>query len=292
APMRALVEVVVDWQRTGIPDVITEAQALELWAAYLPRRDAARISAGDHVEAQALIAAARRDASTPVPGTAASLITRNGTLLRAEDLLVHERATRGGDIQPAVWNAAMEQALASLDTAPASVNVVSYYAWLSGNQEVARRGWQATAQAGDPTGQSNLGLLVARLDPPELDEARHWLTLAAEANHAGAQNNLGILLLTQWDPPELTEARARYAAAARAGNANAQTNLGTLLATRWDPPELEEARRWYTVAAEAGHTGAQFSLGFLLATVWDPPELGEARRWYTAAAEAGDTDAQ
>ncbi|KAB7739154.1 hypothetical protein GA707_20540, partial [Nostocoides sp. F2B08] len=41
APMRALVEVVVDWQRTGIPDVITEAQALELWAAYLPRRDAA-----------------------------------------------------------------------------------------------------------------------------------------------------------------------------------------------------------------------------------------------------------
>ena len=51
---------------------------------------------------------------------------------------------------------------------------------------------------------NNLGvLLAAQLDPPDLDEARHWYEQAAAAGHTGAMNNLGYLLAAQLDPPDL-----------------------------------------------------------------------------------------
>jgi TPR repeat protein len=42
-----------------------------------------------------------------------------------------------------------------------------------------------------PQGPLNLGVLLAtRLDPPELDQARHWWTRAAQAGHPDALDRL------------------------------------------------------------------------------------------------------
>ncbi len=38
-----------------------------------------------------------------------------------------------------------------------------------------------------------MGVLLARWDPPELEQAGRWYTAAAEAGHTDAQFNLGRL---------------------------------------------------------------------------------------------------
>lgn len=293
APLRALVEVVVDWQRTGMPSPIPEHVCLALWPNYLPLRAAATMRERNLEGVKRLLNKARKEACKPIRGTAASLLTAAGPGLWAEDLLVHARTTQGHDIHATVWDAAIDHALGAVDAAPDVVNLIGANAAMSGEYEVARKAWEPAAENGYHVAQGNLGLLLAtRLVPPELHEARRWYTAAAEAGDAFAQVNLGILLANEWDPRELDEARRWYTAAAEAGDPAAQNILGLFLETQWDPPELDEARGWYTAAAVAGHIRAQNSLALLLATKGPPSELDEARRWFTAAAEAGDADAQ
>src|SRR3954468_3612139 len=50
--------------------------------------------------------------------------------------------------------------------------------------------------------------------PPQPQEARRWLTAAAEAGHSDAQERLGVLLKTQ-APPQPAEARRWLTAAAQ-----------------------------------------------------------------------------
>jgi TPR repeat protein len=327
APMRALVEAVVDWQRTGVPGPMPQHQVLSLWLSYLPLRKATTIGGTATKQVESRLAKARKEACTPIRGTATALLTLTGDAgLLAEDLVTNQRTSEGLDIRPAVWAAALEHAL---DTDRDLVRLIGYNALhTSGRLDVARQAWQAAAERGDHLAQHNLGLLLAteleppefdggrrwltaaaaagvaraqynlgvllsaRVDPPELEEARRWFTAAAEAGHSDAQNNLGILLSDRLDPPEDGEARRWFSAAAEAGHSGAQSNLGVLLSSRLDPPEFDEARHWFTQAAESGHTDAQYNLGLMLEDQLDPPDYDEARRWYTAAAEAGHTDAQ
>jgi TPR repeat protein len=67
-------------------------------------------------------------------------------------------------------------------------------------------------------------------------------------------------VLATLDPPEVAEARAWLTRAAEAGSTRAKYDLGVLLATRLDPPELAMARTWLAKAAEAGHAGARDAL--------------------------------
>ncbi len=57
---------------------------------------------------------------------------------------------------------------------------------------------------------------------------------------------------TELDRPDLDEARRWLTAAAEGGDPFAQYNLGQPLATLLDPAELGQARRWLKAAAEAG----------------------------------------
>jgi TPR repeat protein len=56
---------------------------------------------------------------------------------------------------------------------------------------------------------------------------------------------------TGWTP-DINQARHLYTVAAEAGHTDAQLNLALLLATRLEPPEIGEARRWFAAAVQAG----------------------------------------
>jgi TPR repeat protein len=71
----------------------------------------------------------------------------------------------------------------------------------------------------------NLGWLLANLDPPDLDAARHWYEQAAVAGHPDAMVNLGVLLAKHLDPPDLDAARHWYEQLVAAGDPHAQTIL-------------------------------------------------------------------
>ncbi len=290
---RGLVDLVVDWRRTGVPEPLSPERARALWPAYLPRRDAATLTRSPGGPAALeQFAVARRDACTPIPGTTAALLTLTGDGMLVEDLLLTTRTRDAEPIPRPVWEAALEVGLWNRDDRPELLPLLGFNTATAGEYELARRAWEPAAQAGHTRSQYNLGVLLATLiEPSDLVAARRWFTTAAEAGDTRSQYNLGVLLVTRLDPPDVGEARRWFTDAAGAGHIGAQYNLAMLLATRLDPPEVGEARRWFTAAAEAGHTHAQYNLGVLLAEL-DPPELAEARRWFTAAAEAGYTPAQ
>jgi TPR repeat protein len=276
----ALVHVAADWRRAGL-DTIPEASLAALATHYL--------SSGGAPDLGEDIPTALVWAGELVDQTMRLLEPAGPKRYRAHDYLVDYLAGQAEPIPDATWGEAA--AVASDEEA----FDVAWRAQLAGHHNHARQLFTRIAQsdlAVAPDAQTSLGLLLAYSDPPELVEARRWWMVAANAGHAVAQYNLGLLLSTRVDPPELVEARRWYTAAAQGGFAAAQVNLGLLLVTRVDPPELVEARRWWTEAANAGDTLAQCHLGLLLATRVDPPELVEARRWWTEAANAGDTLAQ
>ncbi|MCQ1948804.1 trypsin-like peptidase domain-containing protein [Arthrobacter sp. zg-Y859] len=77
--------------------------------------------------------------------------------------------------------------------------------------DIAVQAWKLSANAGETNAMNNLGVLLSeRLDPPDLDGARHWYTQAANAGQTSAMNNLGVLLSHLLDPPELDGARHWY----------------------------------------------------------------------------------
>ena len=287
----ALVQTCIDWARCGLarsipePDLLALSRdAVEENRPYLDMRD-------DEMDE------ALRRARNPIPGggQVALLGTRRTAgqprEYQAFDYLVAADDGQGGErarpVAETTWRRFMDRATDE------DAFGIGFAAIQRGNIPVAVEANRRAANAGNTAAQNSLGvLLFTSLDPPELAEARAWLTQAAEAGDTNAQSSLGVLLADQLDPPELAQARTWYTKAAEAGDTGAQYNLGVLLADQLNPPELTQARTWYTKAAEAGETSAKVNLGVLLATRLDPPELAEARTWWTQAAEAGDTDAQ
>jgi TPR repeat protein len=149
--------------------------------------------------------------------------------------------------------------MAAMFDVPESVDTPHWF-------EQAARMWRV-GHCGGGTYYHDANVFSAAGDPPDLDEARLWFGVAAEAGHTGVQFHLGVLLASLRNPPESAEARRWYERAAQAGHIRAQANLGVLLATMLDPPELAEARHWLTAAAHTGHTNAQYNLGVLLGRV-------------------------
>jgi TPR repeat protein len=289
-PLHMLVETCVDWARCAFTRPIPEPDLLAL------ARDALEENRPDLDLTDEQMDEALRHARTPIAarGQVALLGTRRlsgrSRGYEAFDYLVAADDGQDGNARPVAettWWSFLDRATDE------DASGIGFAAWQRDSIPVAVAAGRRAAQAGDNDAQVNLALvLITRLDPPELAEARAWLTRAAEAGNIAAQSNLGLLLSTRLDPPELAEARTWLTRAAEAGPAFAQYNLGLLLANRLDPPELAEARTWWTRAAEAGDANAQHDLGLLLFTRLDPPEVAEARTWLTKGAEAGHTDAQ
>ena len=324
-PLHMLVQTCVDWARCTLAGPIPELDLLAI------ARDALWERRADLDLSNGVMGEALRQARTPIAGggQVALLGTRRmsggSRGYEAFDYLVAaDDGQAGGSsrlVTQATWQRFLDRATDEDATG------IAFRADQRDNIPVAVEAGRRAAKAGDTEAQNLLGLVLAtRLDPPELAEARTWLTQAAKAGNVEAQNSLGLLLgsilnppertkartwltraakagdtaaqhnlgllLEKLDPPELAEARIWLTRAAEAGDTQAQHSLGGLLGERLDPPELAEARIWLTRAAEAGSDRAQYGLGVLLAQQLDPPELAEARTWWTKAAEAGNTDAQ
>jgi len=128
----------------------------------------------------------------------------------------------------------------------------------------------------------------------DFDKAAGWYAVAADLGHPGAQNRLGLLLLTGRGVPE-DPARAAdtFEKAAQAGSADAAHSLALMLlkgeGRQRDP---QAAFRFMRQAAAGGDTAAQYAVAVMYeegqGTV---PDDGEATRWYGRAARGGHTSA-
>ena len=141
--------------------------------------------------------------------------------------------------------------------------------------------YTGAAAAGNFKAQYRLGVLyyAGTQLPRSPDQARHYLSLAAEHGDKDAQAMLAQLgqpdtALTPFQQAELLGARGQHAEAAAlyrqladAGDAGAQTRLAWAYeAGRGVAPDLAEAARRFTLAAEAGHAEAQYALAVMLRT--------------------------
>lgn len=107
----------------------------------------------------------------------------------------------------------------------------------------------------------------------------------AEVDYARAAS-----LLAGGSPAEVAAAHGLLRAAAEAGHARAQFQFGLLLATGGNGlvRDLAEAKRWCRAAADQGLAVAQFNLGLLHAETDEP---AEAARWWRIAAINGIVEA-
>ena len=92
--------------------------------------------------------------------------------------------------------------------------------------------------------------------------AYYWWNLLAEAGHAKAQSNFGLLFLRgQGVDKNVSTAMRWMDKAAQHGSVTAQYNLGFLFGTlKGKLRDLEKSNFWYLKAAEQGHGTARFHL--------------------------------
>ena len=96
----------------------------------------------------------------------------------------------------------------------------------------------------------------------DFSRAYYWFNLLAEAGHAKAQSNLGLLFLRGRGVEQNTTTALRwFESAAQQGVVTAQFNLGYLYSTlKGKHRNFERAIHWYSKVAEQGHPTARFRL--------------------------------
>jgi hypothetical protein len=267
--VHSVLQAAIDWARVGMPRPASAEEliglALDLLFETHPELEPTR------QEMLAAISTAR----TPPPGAGrvaglrtVPLSDRTRSYQPFDYLVAADDGQIGTPrlIPSSVWSTTLK--LADPDEAFA----ISSSAYQRNNIPATMLASRQAAAGGHTGAMHNLGLLLAtRLDPPDLDQARHWYEQAAAGGDTDAMHNLGYLLATRLDPPDLDQARHWWQLAAAAGQSNAMYDLGALLATQVDPPELDEAFRCLEQAAAAGQSNAMYDLGALLATQLDPP---------------------
>ncbi|MET8428326.1 tetratricopeptide repeat protein [Nocardia sp. NPDC004860] len=306
-PLRAAIEVAVDWRRIGRPDPIPEPTLVKLAAL---RARMLRPSMGlDTANIEKAILTAREPVEATARIAALHTLWSNETDCgyRAFDYLVAaddgQHGSRKRPIPEAFWDAATS------DAGPDILVMVSFTAHTRGHHEhvlrIARRAastgategvlvlgfllhergefaeaetwYRRATDNGNTDAMGPLGLLLDKRG--EHAEAETWLRRAADTGDTRAIINIGVHFDKQGD---LTEAETWYRRAADTGNTSAMIKLGTLFSRRGD---LVESETWYRRAVEAGDTDAIGTFGFLLSTRGD---LAEAETWYRRAADSGD----
>ncbi len=165
----------------------------------------------------------------------------------------------------------------------------------AGDYPVALSIWEPLAQAGVARAQNNIGACFAEglgvIKDMEL--ARTWLRLAAEAGDPVGQRNYAALHM-QDGFTDFSVAGEFYRRGAENGDAPSQDMLSWML-LEGDilPPDPQAARIWAERAAGAGVVSSMTRLGLIYHNATgverDP---AEAVRWWTIAANLGDADAQ
>ncbi|MFH3478566.1 sel1 repeat family protein [Xanthobacter sp. V4C-8] len=171
----------------------------------------------------------------------------------------------------------------------------------SGDYDSALAIWEPLAREGHGRAQNNIGACF--IDGLGVDQnmelAREWLELSAEAGDPVGQRNLARLYLKGLGGNrDSAHAVELYRQAAEAGDAPAQDMLSFLLFEgTGTAANMEEAKRWAKAAAEQGVASAMTRLGLIshLDAVSAAPggtDESDAATWWRKAAEAGDPDGQ
>ncbi|MBU1107319.1 MAG: sel1 repeat family protein [Candidatus Riflebacteria bacterium] len=123
----------------------------------------------------------------------------------------------------------------------------------------------------------------------DFEKARHWLTKAANAGHAKAQNNLATLYLNGWGVPEnLAEAKTWFAMAATQGYEPSMYNLGSLIKETGEQGDAQEAVSWFQKAAEANYSPGQMKLGEAYRDGYGvASDSTKAFEWFAKSADQG-----
>jgi hypothetical protein len=148
----------------------------------------------------------------------------------------------------------------------------------------------------DPDAAALIGRLYeeAKGREQDFDKAAGWYAVAADLGHAGAQNRLGLMLLTgRGVPADPEKAADTFEKAAKAGSADAAHSLALMvLKGEGRPRDPQAAFRYMLQAAEGGDPAAQYAVAVMYeegqGTV---PDDGKATRWYGRAARGGHTSA-
>lgn len=155
----------------------------------------------------------------------------------------------------------------------------------------------ARAAAGNAGAQNSLGLCLLSGDGMAQDpaQAAAWFRRAAEQGLAEAQSNLGRCYFNGLGVEQSwTQAVYWFQQAAKQGLAEAQNHLGRCYANGQGVQQSwAQAADWYRRAAEQGHTAAQNSLGCCYADGHGVEKsLKQAVYWFRQAAEQGLDKAQ
>ena len=96
----------------------------------------------------------------------------------------------------------------------------------------------------------------------DFSRAYYWWNILAQAGHAKAQTNLGLLFLQGKGVEKNVDVALRWIErAAQQGVATAQYNLGHLYSTlKGDRRDQQKASFWYLKAAEQAHPNARYRL--------------------------------
>ena len=158
----------------------------------------------------------------------------------------------------------------------------------------ARALFEKAAALGEPTAAYNLALLLLGSDSSaDMARAASLLRIAADAEIADAQHDLGVLYARGRGVPKNPEEAAKhYLRAAKNGSVAGEVELAIVLFNGEGIPKNEvQAARLFRRAAMRGNAIAQNRLARLYATGRGVPRnLVEAAAWHLAAAGQGLPD--
>lgn len=166
-----------------------------------------------------------------------------------------------------------------------------------GEYAAAERELRALAEAGDPSAQTELGLMfgLGRGVPVDFAEAIKWYRRAARQGDAAGQYNLGVMYHRGYGvKPNLDTAIDWYRRAAEAGDADAQFNLGVMYREgQGVEQDLSAAFSWFHRAAVQGNSAAQSNLGTMYGSgEGTTVDYVQAYAWFHLAASEGNAVAR
>lgn len=158
--------------------------------------------------------------------------------------------------------------------------------------EKARLYTQRAADAGDPTGICNLGVLCTDSD---CVKALELFEKAAELGNISAVRNAAVLLRTGGGVPmDSVRAASWLEKGCEMGDASCMAILAHMLRTGEGIPEDKpRAAKLYRAAAEAGDRDSMYDLAMMLDSGDGvPTDRDDAEAWFRRAADLGDDDAR
>jgi hypothetical protein len=158
-------------------------------------------------------------------------------------------------------------------------------AYAQGDVATAIEKWRPMAESGNPSAQTNLGVLYyqGRAGTPKYQEALKWYRLAAMQGYPDAQFNLGLAYMEgKGVSYDMTQALRWYNMAAEGQYLPAQLILADIhLKGQGVNVDHGEAVKWYRMAAEQGSPVAQYVLGNLyLSGQGTDQDLVLAYKWF------------